>query len=188
MFPRVHLARLFRRWAGTIDHPSPRRGRWLRLAVRAEPVFSDAYRDLVTHLIAHEQFWEAVDVSRDATARFADTAQAWMLRGVALQRVYRYREALEAFEQALLLEDRADAAMASGRLLRHHDRHRDAAARFALAHACGGGLKAMQENAQSLHDAGDSAAAEAARRACQQMGSNEEATADRLNPGDSARP
>lgn len=163
MQARVHLARLFRNWArAAAPDAASRRLRWARLAARVEPSFSSAYQELVRLLFEHEQYWDAVDLSRHAIHRFDSTPDAWVLLGDAFRRVYRYDHALHAYEQALWLEDRVDAAMASGHLLRRLGRHRDAAARFALAHAAGGGSAALRENAQSLHDAGDFDAAAAA--------------------------
>jgi tetratricopeptide (TPR) repeat protein len=85
-----------------------------------------------------------------------------MLLGDAYQMVFRQKEALGAFEQALALEERADAAMAAGKLYGRAGQPAEAAARFARAYAAGGGPEALRENAQALHQAGDEAAAEEA--------------------------
>ena len=85
-----------------------------------------------------------------------------MLLGEALQMVFRQDEALGAFEQALALEERADAAMAAGALYTRMGRFADASARFARAYAAGGGANALWHNAQALYDAGDHGAADEA--------------------------
>ena len=94
--------------------------------------------------------------------RFPDNPDAWMLLGEALQMVFRQQEALGAFEQALALEERADAALAAGELYRRAGQYADAAARFARAYAAGGGAEALWHNAQALFQAGDHSAAEEA--------------------------
>src|SRR5438445_10544415 len=73
------------------------------------------------------------------------------------------KEALAAYEQALVLEERADAALAAGELYRRAGQAAEAAARFARAHAAGGGAEALWRNAQALFHAGDERAAEQAR-------------------------
>jgi tetratricopeptide (TPR) repeat protein len=85
-----------------------------------------------------------------------------MLLGDAYQMVFRQREALGAYEQALALEERVDAAMAAGHLYRRAGRPAEAAARFARAYAAGGGPEAIWENAQALYHAGDETAADSA--------------------------
>jgi tetratricopeptide (TPR) repeat protein len=85
-----------------------------------------------------------------------------MLLGEALQMVFRQDDALHAFEQVLVLEERADAAMAAGALYQRMGRFPEAAARFARAYAAGAGAAALWNNAQALYDAGDHAAADEA--------------------------
>src|SRR5437899_11695087 len=77
--------------------------------------------------------------------------------------VFRQDEALGAFEQALALEERADAAMAAGTLYQRTGRFPEAAARFARAYAAGGGATALWHNAQALYDGGDHGGADEAR-------------------------
>ena len=67
-----------------------------------------------------------------------------------------------AYEQALVLEERADAALAAGELYRRAGQAAEAAARFARAYAAGGGAEALWRNAQALFQAGDERAAEQA--------------------------
>src|SRR6266550_577442 len=100
----------------------------------------------------------AAAAQRDAPHR----ALAWLRLGEALQMVFRQDEALGAFEQALALEERADAAMAAGTLYQRTARFAEAAARFARAYAAGGGAPALWHNAQALYDAGDHGAADEA--------------------------
>jgi hypothetical protein len=69
-----------------------------------------------------------------------------------------------AYEHALQLEERADAAMAAGLRDRMQSDHETAGARFARAYAAGAGPEALRENARSLTAAGDHAAAAEAVR------------------------
>jgi len=85
-----------------------------------------------------------------------------MLLGEAYQMVYRQKDALAAYEQALALEERPDAAVAAGDLYRRAGLLQEAAARFARAYAAGGGAEALWLNAQTLFQAGDERAADEA--------------------------
>src|SRR5204862_2834254 len=76
--------------------------------------------------------------------------------------VYRQEDAVGAFEQALVPEERADAAMAARLLYQRSGQSANAAARFARAYAAGGGATALWHNAQALNEAGDHAAADEA--------------------------
>jgi tetratricopeptide (TPR) repeat protein len=94
--------------------------------------------------------------------RFDGNPDAWMLLGEACQMAFRQREALGAYEQALALEERPDAAMAAGDLYLRAGQPVEAAARFARAYAAGGGATALRSNAQALFQAGDIRAADEA--------------------------
>ena len=158
---RAALGRFCVRRAAASQRAAPRRALvWLRLACGVAPGFADAYPALVHLSRALEDRWGAVDAARTATARFPNNADAWMLLGEALQMVFRQDDALGAFEQALVLEERADAAMAAGALYQRMGRFPEAAARFARAYAAGGGAPALWNNAQALYDAGDHGAAD----------------------------
>ena len=85
-----------------------------------------------------------------------------MLAGEGAELVYRQGEALNAYEQALVIEERADAALAAGALYARAGRHADAAARFARGFAAGGGPDALRQNAEALRRAGDERAADEA--------------------------
>ena len=160
---RSALARFCVRRAAACQRHAPSRAlAWLRLGCSLTPTFAEAYTALVHLSRAREDRWGAVDAAREATARFPDNPDAWMLLGEALQMVFRQQEALGAFEQALALEERADAAMAAGELYRRGGQHIEAAARFARAYAAGGGAEALWNNAQALFQAGDHGAAEEA--------------------------
>lgn len=160
---RAALGRFCVRRAAAAQRTAPRRAlAWLKLGCRLAPTFADTYPALVHLSRAMEDRFGAVAAAREATMRFPDHADAWMLLGEALQMVFRQDEALGAFEQALALEERADAAMAAGTLYLRAGRYADAAARFARAHAAGGGANALWHNAQALYDAGDHAAADEA--------------------------
>lgn len=94
-----------------------------------------------------------------------------MLAGEAAELVFRQTEALTAYEEALVLEERPDAGVAAGVLYSRAGQHADAAARFARAYAAGGGADALRQNAESLARAGDTAAAEAAMRLLRELSS-----------------
>src|SRR5947199_6685302 len=72
------------------------------------------------------------------------------------------KDALHAYEQALALEERPDAAVAAGDLYRRAGLLQEAAARFARAYAAGGGAEALWLNAQALFQAGEERAADEA--------------------------
>jgi tetratricopeptide (TPR) repeat protein len=158
---RAALARFcVRRAAACQRHAAGRAVVWLRLGCAVTPAFGEPYTALVHLSRAREDRWGAVDSAREASVRFPDNSDAWMLLGEALQMVFRQPEALGAYEQALALEERADAALAAGELYRRAGQHADAAARFARAYAAGGGAEALWQNAQALFQAGDEGAAE----------------------------
>lgn len=160
---RSALARFCARRAAASQRHAPKRAlAWLRLGCRFAPSYADTYPALVHLSRVLEDRWGAVDAAREASIRFPDHADAWMLLGDALQMVFRQDDALGAFEQALALEERADAAMAGGMLYQRMGRFPEAAARFARAYAAGGGATALWNNAQALYDAGDHAAADEA--------------------------
>jgi tetratricopeptide (TPR) repeat protein len=160
---RDTLTRFCVRRAAAAQRDAPRLALfWLRLGCRFAPSFADTYPALVHLSRALEDRWGAVAAAREASARFPDHADAWMLLGEALQMVFRQDDALHAFEQVLVLEERADAAMAAGALYQRMGRFPEAAARFARAYAAGAGAAALWNNAQALYDAGDHAAADEA--------------------------
>ncbi len=160
---RAALGRFCARRAAAAQRDAPHRAlAWLRLGCKVAPGFGDTYPALVHLSRALDDRWGAVEAAREASVRFPDHADAWMLLGEALQMVFRQDEALGAFEQALALEERADAAMAAGTLYQRTARFAEAAARFARAYAAGGGATALWHNAQALYDAGDHGAADEA--------------------------
>jgi len=160
---RSALARFCVRRAAACQRHAPRRAlTWLRLGCTLTPAFAEPYSAFVHLSRALEDRWGAVTAAREASVRFPDNSAAWMLLGDALQMVFRQQEALGSFEQALALEERADAAMAAGALYHRAGQFADAAARFARAYAAGGGAEALWQNAQALFQAGDDGAAEEA--------------------------
>jgi tetratricopeptide (TPR) repeat protein len=160
---RAALARFCARRAAASQRDAPKRAlAWLRLGCQFAPNYGDTYPALVHLSRALEDRWGAVEAAREASIRFPDHADAWMLLGEALQMVFRQDEALGAFEQALVIEERADAAMAGGALYQRMGRFPEAAARFARAYAAGAGATALWNNAQALYDAGDHGAADEA--------------------------
>ena len=135
---------------------------WLRLACALAPSFDPCFEQLVALRRAREDRWGAVAVAQEATQRFPGDADAWMLLGEAHLMVFRQLDALSDFEQAMTIEERADAALAAGEIYFRQGRHAEASARFARAYAAGGGPEALRRNAQALHLAGDEAAADEA--------------------------
>jgi tetratricopeptide (TPR) repeat protein len=132
------------------------------LACAVAPGFVPSYRALVELLREQENRWAARAVAQEAAERFPEDSDAWMLLGLGWQLVYRQQEALAAFEQALVLAERPDAALAAGAIYQRFGQHADAAARFAQAYAAGGGPEALRQNAEALFHAGDETAAEQA--------------------------
>ena len=135
---------------------------WHRLACTIAPTLVPSYRALMDLLRDQEDRWAARAIAQEAAERFPEDSDAWMLLGLGWQLVYRQQEALAAFEQALVLAERPDAALAAGAIFQRFGQHADAAARFALAYAAGGGPEALRLNAEALFQAGDEAAAEQA--------------------------
>jgi len=144
--------------------PRPARAlRWLRVACRFAPRFGEAHRLLVTRTTAADPM-RGMDEARRWTARFGSDSEAWVTLGTACRAAYRTHDALVAFERALQIEERPDAAFAAGLLYRMKGDHATAGARFARAYAAGHGSEALRENARALVAAGDDAAAAEARR------------------------
>src|SRR5216110_3111820 len=149
---RAALGRFCARRAAAAQRDAPHRAlAWLRLGCKFAPGFSDTYPALVHLSRAIDDRWGAVAAAREASIRFPDHADAWMLLGEALQMVFRQEDALGAFEQVLVLEERADAAMAAGALYQRSGRFAEAAARYARAYAAGGDARALWHNAQALY-------------------------------------
>ncbi len=138
-------------------------GRWLTLACWLAPRFDFVHRDLCAHYRRQNDRLAALAAARTATRRFDRSADAWVLLGEAHLGAFRPRDALAAFECALTIEERVDAAMAAGELYLRDGDPVNAGARFARAYAAGGGPKALRANAQALATAGDAAAAAEAR-------------------------
>ena len=160
---RAGAAGLAARRAAAVEAASPRAAvRWLRLAAWLAPRFGDPHRRLFHLCRSLDDRWGAYRAGRRAAAGFPHSADAWMLLGEAATLVFRQSEALTAYEQALVVEERADAALAAGALYARAGRHADAAARFARAYAAGGGAVALWQNAQALYRAGDERAADQA--------------------------
>ncbi len=135
---------------------------WLRLAARYAPAYGTAHRALIG---AHQDAGDplgAIAEAEQCTARFPDHPEAWVTLGAMYGAAYRTRDALRAYEEALVIEELAEAAMAAGFLYRRLGDHNTAGARFARAYAAGAGPDALRENAHSLAATGD---AEAAREA-----------------------
>ena len=136
--------------------------RWHRLACAVAPSFVPSYRLLVERLREGDDRWAARALAQGAAERFPENSDAWMLLGQAWLGVYRHQEALASFEQALVLDERPDAALAAGVIYRRSGQFPEAAARFARAYAAGGGPNALLQNAEALFEAGDVKAAEQA--------------------------
>jgi tetratricopeptide (TPR) repeat protein len=137
--------------------------RWLRLACLLAPQFGEAHRLLVARTTATDPM-KGMAEARRWTTRFEPDSDAWVTLGTACRAAYRTRDALVAFERALQLDERPDAAFAAGLLYRMLQDHATAGARFARAYAAGGGSEALRENARTLKATGDEAAAQEAIR------------------------
>jgi len=152
---RAALARFaVRRAAACQRHAPDRAALWLRLGCALSPAFADPFPALVHLCRARED--------RLGALAFSGNPDAWMLLGEACQMAFRQKDALGAYEQALALEERPDAAMAAGELYLRAGEPTNAAARFARAYAAGGGAAALRANAQALFQAGDVRAADEA--------------------------
>ena len=117
---------------------------------------------MVASRLAAEDPLGGVAAAERALRRFESDPAAWVLLGVARESAFQIRNALVAYELALMLEERADAAMAAGRLYSQLGDHATAGARFARAYAAGAGLDALEANAAALRAAGDQDAAQQA--------------------------
>ena len=160
---RSALVRFTVRRAAACQREAPKRAAlWLELGCALTPTFAESYPALVRLRRAIEDRWGALAAAQEAAERFAQNPDAWMLLGEAFQMVFRQQDALHAFEQVLVLEERPDAALAAGDLYRRAGRHAEAAARFARAYAAGAGAEALRLNAQALFQAGDLKAADEA--------------------------
>ena len=136
--------------------------RWHRLACAVTPALIPSFRLLADLLRQRDDRWGARALAQRAAERFPDESEAWMLLGEAWLAVYRHQEALTAYEQALALAERPDAALAAGEIFRRSGRYAEAAERFSRAYAAGGGPDALRQNAAALYQAGDDAAADQA--------------------------
>ena len=136
--------------------------RWHRLACTVSPSLIPSFRTLTDLLRQRDDRWGARALAQLAAERFPEESEAWMLLGEAWLAVYRHQEALTAFEQALTLAERPDAALAAGEIYRRSGRYAEAAERFSRAYAAGGGPDALRQNAAALYQAGDDAAADQA--------------------------
>jgi tetratricopeptide (TPR) repeat protein len=160
---RAALARFaVRRAAACHRHAPHRAALWLRVGCALSPAFAEPFPALVHLCRALEDRWGALAAAQAAVRRFPGNPDAWMLLGEACQMAFRQRDALGAYEQALALEERPDAAMAAGELYLRAGEPTHAAARFARAYAAGGGAAALRANAQALFQAGDIRAADEA--------------------------
>ena len=126
------------------------------------PAFGDVHVSLVELRRGLGDRAGALAAGRAAVDRFPDSADAWMLLAGACLTTFRQDEALAAYERAITIEERPDALTAAGALYARAGRHADAAARFARAHAAGGGPDALLANARALAAAGDRDAADQA--------------------------
>lgn len=137
--------------------------RWLRVAARLAPDYGSVHRDLVAARRKSDDRLGAVEIARGVARRFDRSAEAWCLLGEALMGAFRPDEALVAFERALAIDERADAAMAAGDLYARKSDYATAGARYARAYAAGAGPDALKANAKALRAAGDIAAAQQAQ-------------------------
>jgi tetratricopeptide (TPR) repeat protein len=139
-------------------------GRWLRAAAGLAPEFSQVHRDLVAARRRSGDRLGAMAVASSIAQRFQDSADAWVMLGDAAVAAFRPVDAILAYERALQLEERADAAMAAGQLYALKGDQVTAGARYARAYAAGAGPDALKANAKALRAAGDIAAAAEAEK------------------------
>ncbi|HXV86144.1 MAG TPA: hypothetical protein VD793_05580 [Gemmatimonadales bacterium] len=124
------------------------------------PEFGPLHRELVSARRAErDDRLAALALAQRLARRFDGSADAWVTLGQACVAAFRPRDALEAFERALTLEERPDAAMGAAELYARLGDHRTAGARYARAYAAGGGPEALRANALALRHAGDADAA-----------------------------
>jgi hypothetical protein len=160
---RAALASFALSRARRLETSAPRRAeRWLRLAVAAAPAFGEVHRRLIAARQARGDHLGAVALAQATATRFDGSGDALVTLGHASAAAYRTKDALWAYERALQLEERADAAMAAGTLYRRLGDPATAGARFARAYAAGAGPDALRENAMALRAAGDQRAADEA--------------------------
>jgi tetratricopeptide (TPR) repeat protein len=76
---------------------------YLRQTFLADPGSKNALMDLISILIGHEKYEEALEKALAATRLYGDDAQSWALLGHAEARCGRFNEAVEALEKALAL-------------------------------------------------------------------------------------
>src|SRR5437879_5410428 len=111
------LSRRAARRAGRLELHRPKAAeRWLRLACRLAPQFDLIHRDLCAHFRRLNDRLAALAAAQAAAARFESSVDALMLLGESFLGAFRPRDALVAFERALAIEERAEAAMAAGEL------------------------------------------------------------------------
>jgi tetratricopeptide (TPR) repeat protein len=142
--------------------------RWLRIAARLAPDFGRAHRELVAARRGAGDRLGALALALRVVRRYDDSAEAWILLGEAYVGAFRPDDAIQAYERALHLEERADAAMAVGQLYALKGDVVTAGARYARAYAAGAGPDALKANAKALRTAGDVAAAEEAQQLWEQ--------------------
>jgi tetratricopeptide (TPR) repeat protein len=160
---RAALVRFAVRRAAACQRHAPHRAAlWLRVGCALSPAFAEPFPALVHLCRALEDRWGALAAAQAAVRRFPGNPDAWMLLGEASQMAFRQREALVAYEQALALEERPDAAMAAGELYLRAGEPTHAAPRFARAPAVGGGAAALRADATALFQSGDVRAADEA--------------------------
>ena len=161
---RLALLKHATRRATALESKRPKAAeRWMRIACRVAPKFDFVHRDLVAHLRRSDNRLGAVKAAEDAIRRFGDSPDAWMLLGECYVAAYKPRDAVAAFENVLVIEERAAAAMAAGELYSRLGDHITAGARYARAYAAGAGPDALKLNALELRAAGDAKAAAEAR-------------------------
>ncbi len=129
------------------------------MACALAPTFGPPHQALIAARRRAADPLGAVAVARAAAVRFDTSSDAWVALGDAALGAYRTRDALVAFERALVIEERPDAALAAGKIYRRLGDAVTAGARFARAYAAGAGPEALRENARALATAGDAAAA-----------------------------
>src|SRR6266704_2844059 len=146
---RSALARFAVRRAAACQRHAPKRAAWwLEIGCALTPVFAESYPALVRLRRAIEDRWGALAAAQEAVERFPENPDAWLLLGAAYQMVFRQQEALVAYEQALALEERPDAAMAAGDLYRRAGRDAEEALHLWATQVPGGQERLSEARAE----------------------------------------
>src|SRR5438874_4097688 len=110
---RSALVRFAVRRAAACRRHAPRRADWwLGLGCIITPVFAQPYPALVRLRRAIEDRWGAVAASQDATVRFPENSDAWMLLAESYQMAFGREEAVVGYDEGMAFGERSDDGVA----------------------------------------------------------------------------